>query len=135
MTRSAHTAPSGGGLGPAAMIAVLLAVLGALLAPSAYGVTAPPLPYGAALVSGAAQADSGLHADDEAAGCGAAARGHRDTTGERPVLPAHAILVPRYWADRPRPFVSTLLSQVRPPSHAQSADCHPLRAPPPPPGT
>lgn len=134
MARSTHTVPRRGGLGPAAMIAVLLAVLTALLSPPTHG--SPHVPDGAVLASGALQAGSGPYADDgHSALHSVAARSPRDTTGERPSPPAPATRAPRCTADSPPQFASSPLPATRLPASTQPADCHPLRAPPPLPGT
>ncbi|MEK0098454.1 hypothetical protein WDA79_08075 [Streptomyces sp. A475] len=132
MARSTHTVPHAGGIGPAALIAALLALLAALLSPPATAGTRPHvLPDDAARTSVAMRADSGPHTDD---GRPAAARCHRDTTGERPSPPAPATLTRRCTADGPPRSTSTPLPAQSPPAPAQTADRHPTRAPPPPPG-
>lgn len=133
MARSTHTVPRAGGLGPAALlIAALLALLATLFSPPATGSTHPHVPDDAALTSATMRAYNGPHTDD---GHPAAARCHRDTIGERPSPPVPATLTPCCTADSPPHSTSMPLPAVRPPAPAQTADCHPTRAPPPPPGT
>ncbi|MFD7615179.1 hypothetical protein [Streptomyces sp. NPDC059828] len=133
MARSTHTAPRTHGLGLAAATAVLLAVLTALLSPPAHG--SPHVPDGAVLASGPLQASSGPCADDgHSAVYSAAARSHRDTTSERRSLPTLATLAPCCTADSPPQSTFPPLPALRPPASTHPADCHPMRAPPPPPG-
>lgn len=136
MARTTHTAPRAGGIGPAAAIAALLAVLAALLSPSTHGSTRSGVPDTAVVASGALLAGSGPYADDgRFATDSAAVRSHRDAPGERPSPPAPATLAPYCTAVSPPQAASSPLSVLRPPVAAQPADCHQMRAPPPPTGT
>jgi hypothetical protein len=128
MARSLRTVPRAGGLGPAAVIAVLLAVLTVLLNSPAHGST-----Y---LTDGAALAGSEPYADDgHSAVCTDLVRSHRDTPGERLSPPATATLASSCRAQGPPSSARTPLPSASPPASAQPADRHQGRAPPPAPGT
>ncbi|MBV7699500.1 hypothetical protein [Streptomyces sp. TRM70350] len=134
MARSLHTVPRAGGLGPAAVIAVLLAVLTALLNSPAHGSTY--LTYGAAPTSGAAQTGSEPYADDgHSAVRNTLVRSQRDTPGERLSPSATATLTSYCGAHSPPSCARTPLLAANPPASLRPADRHQGRAPPPAPGT
>ncbi|MFC9915706.1 hypothetical protein [Streptomyces sp. NPDC127197] len=135
MARSSHTVPCARGLGPAAVIAVLLAVLTAQLSPPAHGSTPPGRPDGVAAPA-AVQAGSGCCSADDGhpAVCSAAARIERDTPGEHP-SPSPATLALGHMTDSPPRSTSTPPTAVRPSASAQPTDRHRMRAPPQRPGT
>ncbi|MFE7767274.1 hypothetical protein [Streptomyces sp. NPDC057438] len=142
MARGSSTAPRGSGLGPAAALAVLFAVLTGLFLPPSYGgAEHPPSSRVASVVEGRAasafafaRADSGTPADD---GHGAALlRGSRDVPAERLSPPHTAVLAaPRETVGPPRRGPTTSPAAAAPPASPPPTGRHLGRAPPPPPGT
>ncbi|MFF5481012.1 hypothetical protein ACFY5C_27310 [Streptomyces sp. NPDC012935] len=134
MARSLHAVPRAGGIGPAAVIAVLLAVLTILLGPPAHGSTY--LSDGVAPASGAVWASSGPYADDgHAAVCNALVRAPRDTPAERSAPPVTAALTSDCGAHIPPSPARLNPLAASPPASPYPASRHQGRAPPPRPGT
>ncbi|MGV9939621.1 hypothetical protein [Streptomyces sp. NPDC003401] len=134
MTRSARPVPRGGPRPPttaAALLTALLVVLTTLLTPAAHDGPRlhPHAPHG---VSAGVEAGGAPVADDAPPAVRtAAARVH----GDLPAPPALAGLDPRDPAGTASPGTPAPRTAVLPPVRPRPADGHPLRAPPPPPGT
>ncbi|GGV27444.1 hypothetical protein GCM10010277_09000 [Streptomyces longisporoflavus] len=152
MARFAHTAARSRGpaesrtRGPAALSAVLLAVLVTLLGPSVLGSEHPWPPGGTvAGADTAASAGSMPHAVDpapsepyaenaEPGDPAATVRSHRDATGERHAPPLSAPGASRNTAADPRPLPVAPGPAALPPASAYPALGHGVRAPPSPSG-
>lgn len=133
MARSLQTAPRAGGLGPAAVIAVLLAILAAVVSPSAQG---NPDFTDSAMTPGVAQAAGEPHADDgHFAVCNALVRGHRDIPDERLSPPVTATLASYCRAYGPPQSAHTSLPAANRPASPHLTGRHHGRAPPPASGT
>jgi hypothetical protein len=141
MARGLPTVPRRAGLGPAAVLAVLFAVLTALLLPPPYGGT-PGVPERvASVVDGRvvsafelARPDSGAQTDD--GHCAALLRSPRDLPGERPAPPSTAAVAShRETVGPPWLLTTTSSAAVTPPAPPTPTGRHQGRAPPPPPGT
>ncbi|MEU8652330.1 hypothetical protein [Streptomyces sp. NPDC048737] len=132
MTCSARPVPRGGprpAATAAALLAALLVVLAALLVPAAHHGPHPHAPHS---VSGGVEAGGAPVADDAPPAVRtAAARVHGDL-----LAPPHpAGPTPRDPADTASPGTPAPPTAVPAPVRPRPADGHPLRAPPPPPGT
>lgn len=134
MARSLQTVPRAGGLGPAAVIVVLLAILAAVVSPSAQG--NPDFTDSAALTPGVAQAAGEPHADDgHFAVRNALVRGHRDIPDERLSPPVTATLASCIRAYCPPQSAHTSLPTANRPASPHLTGRHQGRAPPPASGT
>ncbi|MDX3584989.1 MULTISPECIES: hypothetical protein [Streptomyces] len=134
MARGLLTVPRRGDLGPAAVMAVLLAVLTALLLPSSYGSTAPRTPDHVASATEAVQAAGGTRSDD--GHCAALLRSPRDVPGERLSPPSTATVASSCTpVGPPTPVHTASPVAVSQPASPHSTGRHQGRAPPPPPGT
>ncbi|MGJ5798399.1 hypothetical protein ACSCB1_04555 [Streptomyces europaeiscabiei] len=134
MARGLLTVPRRGDLGPAALIAVLLAVLTALFLPSSYGSTAPRMPDRVASATEAVQAVGGTRADD--GHCAALLRSPRDVPGERLSPPSTATVASSCRpVSPPSPVHTASPAAASPPATPHSTGRHQGRAPPPPSGT
>lgn len=131
MARSAHTASRTRGPGPGLVWAVLLAVLVALLSPSALRSTHPSAPGGALLATEQESAHGEPYADSpDLAVSTLVVRGHRDATGERHVPPVSAPgTSPDTTTDRLRSAQPPVSAAV-PPASEQPVLRHGVRAPP-----
>ncbi|MER6675721.1 hypothetical protein [Streptomyces sp. NPDC000983] len=129
MTRSTHTAP---GLRAAAAITALLALLTALLAAPAHAGRHERSPSWA---GAAPYADQALRADDTAAALRSLTALTARDTGERPSPPGPATVPARRTTAGPHAPAVTPSQQPPAPRPTRKAARHPLRAPPPPPGT
>ncbi|WP_327341842.1 hypothetical protein [Streptomyces europaeiscabiei] len=134
MARGLLTVPRRGDLGPAAVFAVLLAVLTALFLPPSYGSTAPRMPDRVASAVEAVQAAGGTRADD--GHCAALLRSPRDVPGERLSPPSKATVTSSCRpVSPPSPVHTASPAAVSPPASPHSTGRHQGRAPPPPSGT
>ncbi|MBW8821048.1 MAG: hypothetical protein JF598_23285 [Streptomyces sp.] len=132
MARSAHTASRTRGPGPGLVWAVLLAVLVALLSPSALSSTHPGAPAGALLAAEQESAHGEPYADSpDPAVSTAAVRSHRDAPGERHVPPVSAPGASHNTATDPLRPAQPPVSAADPPASEQPALPHGMRAPPP----
>ncbi|MFH9864388.1 hypothetical protein [Streptomyces sp. NPDC017202] len=135
MTRSARPVPRGGSRPTATAAALLTALLAALVVLAALLVPAAldgPHPRAPQSLSGGVEAGGAPVADDAPPAVRtAAARVH----GDLPAPPPPAGLAPRDPAGTAPPGTPAPPTAVPPPVRPRPADGHPLRAPPPPPGT
>ncbi|HET6858662.1 MAG TPA: hypothetical protein VFH94_16430 [Streptomyces sp.] len=140
MARAAHAVPRTRGRGPAAVLAVLLAVLLTLLGPPALGSERPPAAVGseqlqaaggtvAAAETVAAQSDPRAH-DADTAVSPATVRIHRAATGESPTPPVHASPASQGTAAGLLRPARSEPSATASPASEPPADRHGKRAPP-----